>query len=290
MKHNQLGKGLRALFEENNLSDYIDSAKKFVEVPVELVQPNPFQLREDIQEDQLEPLKRSIKEKGLIQPIAVRQIGSKYEIIAGERRWRAVKALNIPTIPAYVLTIHTERELLELALLENLNREDLNPIEIAHGYKRLSDDFKMTQEEIAGTFSVNRTTVTNFIRLLKLPEDIQEYVKDGGLSMGHARALLSLPTAREQRVVTERILKEDLNVRQTEALILPKQPKKPRTNPAVSTKSAAIVHWEDRIRAILGSQVRIKPHKDGGKIEIDYYSPEDLERLLELFIIIEKNI
>jgi ParB family chromosome partitioning protein len=300
MKPNPLGKGLRALFEENNLSDYIDSAKKFIEIPVDAIQPNPFQPREEMGDDQLESLKRSIQEKGLIQPIAVRQIGDKYEIVAGERRWRAIKALHIATIPAYVLTIQNERQLLELSLIENLNRENLNPIEIASGYKRLSEEFKMTQEEIAEAFSINRTTVTNFIRVLKLPEDIQNLVKSGELSFGHARALLALPTVTEQHTVTERILKEALNVRQTEALIEPKQPKILRTKLAAPTisqrqirfqrKSAAVIQLEDRIRTILGSQVRIKPHKEGGKIEIDYYSPEDLERLMELFVIIEKNI
>jgi len=290
MKSKPLGKGLKALFEESNLSDYIDSGKKFLEIPTDNVYPNPLQPREKMDNEQYESLKQSIKKNGLIQPIAVRQVGNNFEIVAGEQRWKAVKELNIPTIPAYLLQIGDKRELLKLSMLENLRRVDLNPIEVAVGYKRLSSEFGMTQQEISETFSVDRSTVANFIRLLKLPDDIQNRVKNGDLSMGHARALLALPTVQEQHTLMQRILEGNLNVRQTESLIKSPKIKISKSLKELPKKSAAIIQLEDRLRYVLGSQVRIKTHKDGGKIEIDYYSNEDLDRLMGLFTIIEKNI
>jgi len=290
MKSRPLGKGLKALFEESNISDYIDSGKKFLEIPTENVYPNPLQPREKIDNEQYESLKQSIKKKGLIQPIAVRQVGNNFEIVAGEQRWKAVKELNIPAIPAYLLQIRDRRELLEISMLENLRRVDLNPMEVALGYKRLSTEFGMTQQEISETFSVDRSTVANFMRLLKLPDDIQNRVKNGDLSMGHARALLALPTIQEQRALMQRILDGNLNVRQTESLIKSPKIKISKSPKELPKKSAAIIQLEDRLRYVLGSQVRIKIHKDGGKIEIDYYSNEDLDRLMGLFAIIEKNI
>jgi len=290
MKSRPLGKGLKALFEESNISDYIDSGKKFLEIPIDNVYPNPLQPREKIDNEQYESLKQSIKKKGLIQPIAVRQVGNNFEIVAGEQRWKAVKELNIPAIPAYLLQIRDRRELLEISMLENLRRVDLNPMEVALGYKRLSTEFGMTQQEISETFSVDRSTVANFMRLLKLPDDIQNRVKNGDLSMGHARALLALPTIQEQRALMQRILDGNLNVRQTESLIKSPKIKISKSPKELPKKSAAIIQLEDRLRYVLGSQVRIKTHKDGGKIEIDYYSNEDLDRLMGLFAIIEKNI
>lgn len=290
MKSRPLGKGLKALFEESSISDYIDSGKKFLEIPTDNVYPNPLQPREKIDNEQYESLKQSIKKKGLIQPIAVRQVGNNFEIVAGEQRWKAVKELSIPTIPAYLLQIRDRRELLEISMLENLRRVDLNPMEVALGYKRLSTEFGMTQQEISETFSVDRSTVANFMRLLKLPDDIQNRVKNGDLSMGHARALLALPTIQEQRALMQRILDGNLNVRQTESLIKSPKIKISKSTKELPKKSAVITQLEDRLRYVLGSQVRIKTHKDGGKIEIDYYSNEDLERLMGLFTIIEKNI
>ena len=290
MKSKPLGKGLQALFEESSVSDYNGRDERFLEIPTEKIRPNPFQPREKIDREKSESLKNSIKETGLIQPIAVRRTGEKYEIVAGERRWRAVRELNLPTIPSYILDIKDDRRLLEVSLLENLQRKDLNPIEVAVGYKRLSEEFGMTQQEISTLFSVDRSTVANNIRLLKLPEDIQNCVRNSDLSTGHARAIVSLPTAKEQRALMQRILKENLNVRQTEALLKSPQIQKSKQPKKVSKKSAAILQLEDRLRFALGSQVRIKTHNAGGKIEIDFYSSEDLDRLMELFTVIEKNV
>ncbi len=290
MKSKPLGKGLHALFEDSNLSNYIDSEKKFFDLPVNAVVPNPLQPRERIDEEQLESLKNSIQYSGLIQPIAVRLVKDRYEIVAGERRWRAVKALNLTTIPAYVLKVKDDKKLLELSMLENVKRENLNPIEVAVGFQKLSDEFNMTQQQISEAFAVNRSTVANSIRLLKLPDDIQEKVKKGDLTMGHARALLALESSDEQRTMSNRIIRDQMNVRQVEAL-LQKPLRKIENQPVKPTKkSAAIIHLEDKLRYVLGSQVRIKTHKEGGKIEVDFYSLEDLDRLIELFSMIEKNI
>ncbi len=290
MKSKPLGKGLHALFEDSNLSNNIDSEKKFFDLPVNAVVPNPLQPRERIDEEQFESLKNSIQYSGLIQPIAVRLVEDRYEIVAGERRWRAVKALNLTTIPAYVLKVKDDKKLLELSMLENVKRENLNPIEVAVGFQKLSDEFNMTQQQISEAFAVNRSTVANSIRLLKLPDDIQEKVKKGDLTMGHARALLALESSDEQRTMSNRIIRDQMNVRQVEAL-LQKPLRKIENQPVKPTKkSAAIIHLEDKLRYVLGSQVRIKTHKEGGKIEVDFYSLEDLDRLIELFSMIEKNI
>lgn len=289
MKSKPLGKGLQALFGDSNLSEYMESGSRFLELPAKNISFNPLQPREKIEKEQFEELKKSIKNTGLIQPVAVRNANGKYELVAGERRLRAVIDLNIPTIPAYVLEIKSDRELLEVSLLENLKRENLNPIEIAKGYKRLNEEFGMTQKEIAESFSVDRTSVTNLMRLLKLPEEVQNSVKKSDLSMGHARALLALPTAGEQKALMRRIIKDGLNVRQTEALLTAPVTKKSAAKKSPAKKSPAILQLEERLRYVFGSQVRVKPHKDGGKIEIEYYSSEDLNRLMELIAIIEKN-
>ena len=289
MKSKPLGKGLQALFGDSNLSEYMESGSRFLELPATNISFNPLQPREKIEKEKFEELKKSIKNTGLIQPVAVRKANGKYELVAGERRLRAVIDLNISTIPAYVLEIKSDRELLEVSLLENLKRENLNPIEIATGYKRLNEEFGMTQKEIAESFSVDRTSVTNMMRLLKLPEEVQNSVKKSDLSMGHARALLALPTAGEQKTLMRRIIKDGLNVRQTEALLTAPVIKKSASKKSPSGKSPAILQLEERLRYIFGSQVRVKPQKDGGKIEIEYYSSEDLNRLIELIAIIEKN-
>lgn len=290
MKSKPLGKGLQALFGESNLSDYHESTSKFLEIPAKEIRSNPFQPREKIDKEQFQSLKSSIQKTGLIQPIAVRQTGDRYELVAGERRLRAVIDLNIPTIPAYVLDIKNDRQLLEVSLLENLRRENLNPIEIAAGYKRLNDEFEMSQKEISESFSIDRSTVANIMRLLKLPEEIQNNVKNGELSMGHARVLIVLHTAKEQKALAKRIMNDGLNVRQAEALSKRSAAAKSRKSKNAAKKSPALVQLEDKLRYAMGSQVRIKPFKEGGKIEIDYYSSEDLNRLMDLFAIIEKNI
>jgi len=289
MKSKPLGKGLQALFGDSNFSEYMESSNRFLEIPAKEISFNPHQPRENIEKTQFDELKNSINNTGLIQPVAVRHVNGKYELVAGERRLRAVIALNIPMIPAYVLEIKNERELLEVSLLENLRRENLNPIEVALGYKKLHEEFGMTQKEIAKSFSVDRSSVTNMMRLTKLPQEIQKKVKTGALSMGHARALVGLPTPGEQIALMKQIIKNELSVRQTEALLTAPLIKKSSSAKSPAKKSPSILQLEERLRYVFGSQVRVKPQKDGGKIEIEYYSSEDLNRLIELFTIIEKN-
>ncbi len=289
MKSKPLGKGLQALFDETPLSGYIDKGVSFLEVPVDKIKPNHLQPREDVDPESFEALKESIRQKGLIQPIAVRQVDDGFEVVAGQRRLDAVKSLERSTIPAYILDIGDDKSLLEVSLLENIRRADLNPIEVAAGYKKLSDEFGMTQQEISDVFSIDRTSVTNMIRLLKLPKEIKEEVRSGNVSMGHARALLSLPSAAEQKLMTKKILKEDLSVRQTEDILKKVKTRKPKKGKTPSKKSSAILNLEEKLMYTLGSQVRIKTGKSGGKIEIDYYSNEDLDRLMELFSVIENK-
>ncbi|MCP4728185.1 MAG: ParB/RepB/Spo0J family partition protein, partial [bacterium] len=219
MKSKPLGKGLQALFDEAPLSNYIDKGMNFLEIPVDKIHPNHLQPRENVDPERFEALKESIRQKGLIQPIAVRQVDDGFEVVAGQRRLDAVKTLEQKTIPAYILDISDDKSLLEVSLLENIRRADLNPIEVAAGYKKLSEDFGMTQKEISEVFSIDRTSVTNMIRLLKLPNEIKEEVRSGKLSMGHARALLALPSTKEQKYLAKKILKEDLSVRQTEDIL-----------------------------------------------------------------------
>ncbi|MFC1477515.1 ParB/RepB/Spo0J family partition protein [candidate division KSB1 bacterium] len=290
MKSKPLGKGLQALFEESSLADFVEGDAKFLDIPVEKVHPNPLQPRETVDPEQFQALKSSVKNRGIIQPIAVRQKEDHFEIVAGERRWRAVCELEMETIPAYVLHIEDERHLLEVSMLENIHRSDLNPIELASGYHKLSSDYGLTQKQISDTFSIDRSTVANMIRLLKLPEEIQNSLKKGEISTGHARALISLPTASEQRKLWKSIVSENLSVRRVEELLkgAPKE-QKPPDGQIQTKKTAMILQLEDRLRQTLGTQVRIKGGKNGGKIEIDFYSVEDLDRLMELFTIIQKT-
>ncbi|MFC1728743.1 ParB/RepB/Spo0J family partition protein [candidate division KSB1 bacterium] len=290
MKSKPLGKGLQALFEESSLSDYIDTGKKFLEIPVDKIKPNPLQPRDTVDREQFKALKQSIRKQGLIQPIAVRQIGEYYEIVAGERRWKAVKELRMPVIPAYIFYIEDERHLLEISMIENLHRSDLKPLEIALGYQKLHLQFGMTQQQISDAFSVDRSTVANMMRLLKLPDDIKQSLVNGTITAGHARSILGLPTESEQRKLWQRIVNENLSVRQVEQEVQSASAKKRKSaSRSASPKSSMILQLEDRLRYMLGSQVRIKTGKNGGKIEIDYYSAEDLDRLMELFTIIEKK-
>lgn len=289
MKSKPLGKGIQALFEESSLSEYIEGESKFLELPVDKIRPNPFQPRESFNPEEFEALKSSISQNGLIQPIAVRIVDDGYELVAGERRWKALKELKKPTIPVYLLNIKDNKSLLQISMLENIHRSDLNPIEIATGYQRLNDVFGLTQQQISETFSVDRSTVANMMRLLRLPDKIKDSVKSLEISIGHARALLSLNTEKEQNGLWKRIINEKLSVRQVENIIKPEIKKGSVKKNPPPLKNQTIVQLEDRLRYALGSQVRIKSTKNGGKIEIDFYSNEDLDRLMELFAIIENK-
>lgn len=252
-------------------------------IPIEQIEVNPDQPRKDFDEQALKELSASLRIHGIIQPLTVSVIAPKrYRLIAGERRLRASKMAGIKEVPVYVRKVN-DQELLELALLENLQREDLNAIEIGLSYKRLMDECALTQEQVAERMGKERSTVTNYIRLLKLPPDIMVAVRKGSLSMGHARALIGIDAVEKQLYVFNKISKEELSVRQTEALVksLSKNPAKPATA-AKSTMPAHFKKIEDNMATHFNTRVKLNHQKSGnGTITFEYYSIEELNALLE---------
>ncbi len=278
MQKQALGKGLGALIPD--LSALDDKEKKALgisEIELDKIVPNDYQPRKFFDDEKLKELAASIKEQGVIQPIIVHKAGGGYQLIAGERRWRASRLAGLKTIPALVKEA-TKRELLEMALIENIQREDLNPLEAAEAYKRLQDEFKLTQEDLARRVGKERSTVTNFLRLLGLPKEIKHDLSSGALSMGHAKALLSLDRVRDQLQAAASIVKKGLSVREAEALAhgLKNPQKEKKTRPNHELKSV-----EEKLRKSLGTKVSITSKSKGGRIVIEYYSPEDLDRILE---------
>jgi ParB family transcriptional regulator, chromosome partitioning protein len=274
-KRPALGKGLSALIPDSF------EASSPTTVDIDRLTPNELQPRSHMNPATLADLSRSIASNGIIQPIIVRRVGDRFHIIAGERRWRAAKMAGLPQVPIVVRDVEpgAERSLLEVALIENIQRENLNPIEEALAYRRLADQFEMTQEAIATAVGKDRVTVANTVRLLKLPEDVRADVASGVLSMGHARALLALPDESEQRRMARDVVARGLSVRETEALV------KKNGDPRVATKpSSADVHTraaEDRLRLVLGTRVRIVRRGTRGRIEIDFGSEDELIRIYE---------
>jgi ParB family chromosome partitioning protein len=253
------------------------------------IRPNPFQPRADFDQQALDELKESIKLKGIIQPVTVRRAKEgMFELISGERRIRAAQEIGLRSIPAYVLEVRTDEEMLELALIENLQREHLNPIEIAISYQRLISDVNLTPEDVATRVSKDRTTVVNFLRLLKLPEKIQTALRKADLTMGHARALVNLPGEHVQLRMFDKIVKNGLNVRQVEKLVrdLTTAADKKRTRKPGRSDSA-VNSIESRIQQVLGTKVKISTLDGGrGEILIEFYSSDDLERLYDLLLTI----
>ena len=249
------------------------------QVSIDLIDPNPVQPREIFQADRLHELAQSILANGIIQPLVLRRRNERYQLIAGERRWRAAKMAGLDTVPAVIREIHDDR-LLEVSLIENIQREDLNPIESAHAFDRLSREFKLTHEEIARRTGKDRATITNILRLLRLPEDVQQLLAERKIAMGHARALLGLPTEETQRELAQRAATLGLSVRQVEHLVQrllePPQPASDQAPPQDPNVKVAI---EDLERA-LGTRVRIvQKNEQRGRIEVDYYSQDDLHRI-----------
>jgi len=276
-----LGKGLSALIPD--LPDLPPTAP--VEADIDRLAPNAFQPRMDVNDARLQELAQSIKSNGVIQPIVVRRIGDRFQIIAGERRWRAAKLAGLLRVPIVIREVVAgqEKSLLEMALVENIQREDLNPIEEALAYRRLADDFRLKQEEIASAVGKDRASVANVLRLLKLPEEIRSEVASGRLSMGHARALLSLSSESDQRQMARDVIARNLSVRETESLV-----KKLAEGGAPSRETAGPkavdVHTraaEDRLKLLLGTRVRIVRQGTRGRIEIDFTSEDELIRIYE---------
>jgi ParB family chromosome partitioning protein len=305
MSKTVLGKGLSALLqrsateEPHALSETRSGDSKqtniLANIELERIRPNPFQPRMDFNVEAQEDLKRSIREKGVIQPVTVRRANDgNYELISGERRVRASQEIGLKTIPAYIIEVKNDEEMLELALVENLQREHLNPIEVAISYQRLIDECNLTQELVAQKIGKDRTTVTNFLRLLKLPAQIQLSLRREEISMGHARALITLPNETLQLKIWHRIVRQELSVRRVEELVRTIGNKTPAPWKATSTAAppadGGIRNMESRARHALGTKVQIKPHPTGkGEIIIEYYSMDDLDRIIDLLTDHEKG-
>jgi ParB family chromosome partitioning protein len=276
-KRPALGRGLSALIPDAPLA--AASTDRGFDVDIDLLRPNPFQPRVRVDEGRIEELAQSIRSHGIIQPIVVRRSeGNGYEIVAGERRWRASQRAGLLKVPVVVREIPDDK-LLAAALIENIQREDLNPIEEAQAYRRLSDDLHLTQEQIAEAVGKDRSSIANYVRLLRLPHEVRENLVAGALSMGHARALLALADEAAQLRVAREIVAKSLYVRETEALVAkgeqpaPKRVEQPKD---VHTRAA-----EDRLRFALGTKTRIVRKGRGGRIEIDFTNENELQRIFE---------
>jgi ParB family chromosome partitioning protein len=278
-KRPALGRGLSALIPDAAPPAASGSGERALDVDTDLLRPNKFQPRTSMDEGKIDELARSIRANGMIQPIVVRKVDDGFEIVAGERRWRASQRAGLLKVPVVVRDIPEDR-LLAAALIENIQREDLNPIEEAHAYRRLADEYHLTQEQIAESVSKDRSSIANHLRLLKLPQEVIGNLGSGTLSMGHARALLGLPDEAAQLRVSRDVLTKGLSVRETEALV------RKATQPAVAkpapSKDVHIRAAEERLHFVLGSRVRIIRKRDGGRIEIDFGSEEELQRLFEM--------
>ena len=280
-----MGRGLSALLSDSPAT----ANEELIDIDIDLIEPNTLQPRTNFDEEQLENLAQSIRSNGIIQPLLLRRLGAgRFQLVAGERRWRAAERAGLRRVPAIVRDIPDDK-ILELALIENIQRQELNPIEEAHAYKRLIETLGLTQEMVAQKVGRDRTFITNYIRLLRLPDDVQRLVEQEKMSMGHARALLGVDDPEIQRKVAQNIVNQGLSVRETERAI-----KRiiSGVSPTIATAKgqprddANIRAAETKLRRRLGSQVRIVSNQtgEGGKIEIEYYSENDLHRIYQLLM------
>jgi|TARA_B100001079_G_scaffold172358_1_gene147852 ParB family chromosome partitioning protein len=277
----RLGRGIEALIN----SELNDKSKKpnspgVSYINLSDIKPNPDQPRRDFNNNSLDELSKSIKEKGVITPITIRESNKGYEIIAGERRWRAAKKAKLKSIPAYILNIGDEAEMMEVALIENIQREDLNPIEEAEGYAVLNSKYSLSHDGIAKTIGKKRTTISNALRLLKLPPEIRKSIRSGEITAGHGRAILQKKSISAMKNLWKKIVNESLSVRSAESLVKPKAKKKKIKS--VVVPSAPIKAIENQLIEIFGTKVKLKPAQIGGSIEIIYFSDDDLERIIDL--------
>jgi ParB family transcriptional regulator, chromosome partitioning protein len=274
----RLGRGLDALIPTLNVNE----DDKVVEIPLTQIRANPYQPRKTFNDESISELAASIKEHGVIQPIIVRSVLKGYEIIAGERRFRASQQSGRTTIPAVVRKL-TDQQVMEIALIENIQREDLNAMEVAYAYQALINQFHYTQEELSVKVGKSRSHIANFIRLLQLPEEIKQYVSRGTLSMGHARAIVGIKDDKLKKQITEEAMRNEWSVRELEEAIknIEVNTPKKKTKPS-EKKDPYINQMEETLRERFRTTVKIKHSKTKGKIELVYYSNEDLERLIEL--------
>lgn len=290
-----LGKGLDILIPQGVLKEELKEEKQQqmhetadFTVKISLVEPNKEQPRKTFDKDALAELAESIKQHGIIQPLVVVKKGEHYELVTGERRWRAAKIAGLKEVPVVVKNL-TEQEIMEISLIENIQRENLNPVEEAMAYQRLMQEFHMTQDELSKKVSKSRTAIANIVRLLKLDKDVQAMLISRQITSGHARALLGLDNLDEQYDLATRIVDEGMSVRETEELVrlmneTPSEPEKPKKDELDEQSRVIYENYENLLKRIMGTKVSIKKKKnDKGKIEIEYYSLEELERLLDLF-------
>ncbi len=277
MRKIALGRGLEALIP--TASDEAQAAGQFRSVPLDKISPNPHQPRKAFDQDKLAELAESFKTRGMLQPILVTTEGSGFQLVAGERRYRAAKLANLTEVPALVLDDIETTEMLQLALIENLQREDLNPIETAQAYQSLIEQCGLTQVELAERVGKNRASVANTLRLLGLPENIKNLIAEGKLSEGHARAILAVTDPALRDRIAQRIMTETLSVRQAEEMTR----KEKRRKLKVRRKSPGLEEAESFLKQTLGTAVRIVPGLKKSRIEVEYYGDDDLNRLLDLF-------
>jgi len=285
VSNNRLGKGLGALIRPEKKSKTpplksVANKPGVMEISIRDIHPNPNQPRREFDQASLEELANSIKLKGVVTPVTVRATEKGYELIAGERRWRASKISRKKKIPAYVINVKSDAEVMEIALIENVQREDLNPLEESEAYAVLNSKFEMSHNEIAKAVGKKRVTISNSLRLLKLPMEIRRSLRKGAISAGHARAILQGKTQTQMISAWKRIVKDGLSVRQAEALFKMTAPSKKKKMAKASSPQVKAI--EDQLIGILGTKVKLKVGEDGGSIEISYYSNDDLDRIIDL--------
>ncbi|HZC35406.1 MAG TPA: ParB/RepB/Spo0J family partition protein [Chthoniobacterales bacterium] len=285
-----LGKGLGALINTSK-SPSLDPGDRVERIALAEIVPSPLQPRKDFRSDQLQELVNSIREHGIIQPLIVRRVNGRCELIAGERRWRAATQLGLQEAPVIIRTA-SDQDVLEMALIENLQREDLNPIEEAQAYRRLAQEFSLRQEDIAHRVGKSRSVIANSLRLLDLPAEVQSYISQDRLSVGHAKVLLTLESAEEQLILAERAIRQNATVRTIEKLVADQLARhglapsgKAGVRPSASSKPTvhhAVARLENRLREKLATHVTIHHQEKRGRIEIQYYGNDDLQRILAL--------
>lgn len=285
-KRNALGKGLSALLEDNKSSkstpQEVKNPANFSEIKISEIETNPYQPRDYFDKEALNDLAESIKVQGIIQPITVRRLSkNEYQLISGERRFQASKIAGLDTIPAYIRKAD-DQQMLEMGLIENIQREDLNAIEVALSYQRLIDEIGLKQEDLGKRVGKNRATINNYLRLLKLPPAIQSALQEQKISMGHARALITINDIDQQLAIFDKIIKEDLSVRKVEALVRDFQPKEKKESNSV-TLSPEFKSLQDKLSSHFGTKIHLKKDlKNKGEIKIPFMSLEDLNRLLDI--------
>ena len=290
-KRTALGKGLGALIpgagavetptSQSFPSNEEQSHRQILEISIDEIEPNPHQPREDFDPKAVRELAQSIREKGILQPIAVRRFGSGYQLIAGERRFRAARLAECAVVPAIVMDVGTDQEMMELSLIENIQRENLNPIEEAKAYRMLIDECFLTQDEVAQRVGKDRSTIANTLRLLALAPEVLDALQAGQISAGHARTLLGVDNAEQQLALCQQIIAQGISVRRTEALVKALKEKVEQKKPTRS-KDPNLLSLEEDLQRYFGTSVNINRRGAKGKIEIEFYSNDDLDRVLEL--------